>query len=45
MTHLPGGKLYPGMPAEVFIQTSERSVLSYFVKPFQDRLRKTFVQE
>ncbi len=45
MTHLLGGKLYPGMPAEVFIQTSERSVLSYFVKPFQDRLRKTFVQE
>lgn len=45
MTHLPGGKLYPGMPAEVFIQTSERSVLSYFVKPFQDRLKKTFVQE
>ncbi|EPR21543.1 MULTISPECIES: HlyD family type I secretion periplasmic adaptor subunit [Agrobacterium tumefaciens complex] len=45
MTHPPGGKLYPGMPAEVFIQTSERSVLSYFVKPFQDRLRKTFVQE
>jgi membrane fusion protein len=45
MAHLPGGKLYPGMPAEVFIQTSERSVLSYFVKPFQDRLRKTFVQE
>lgn len=43
--HLPGGRLYPGMPAEVFIQTSERSVLSYFVKPFQDRLRKTFVQE
>ncbi|UXT23353.1 HlyD family type I secretion periplasmic adaptor subunit [Agrobacterium tumefaciens] len=45
MGHLPGGKLYPGMPAEVFIQTSERSVLSYFVKPFQDRLKKTFVQE
>ncbi|CAN7196773.1 HlyD family type I secretion periplasmic adaptor subunit [Agrobacterium genomosp. 3 str. CIP 111-78] len=45
MQHLPGGKLYPGMPAEVFIQTSERSVLSYFVKPFQDRLNKTFIQE
>ncbi len=45
MGHIPGGKLYPGMPAEVFVQTSERSVLSYFVKPFQDRLRKTFVQE
>ncbi len=45
MDHIPGGRLYPGMPAEVFIQTSERSVLSYFVKPFQDRLRKTFLQE
>ncbi|TQN58878.1 HlyD family type I secretion periplasmic adaptor subunit [Agrobacterium tumefaciens] len=45
MEHIPGGRLYPGMPAEVFIQTSERSVLSYFVKPFQDRLKKTFVQE
>ncbi|KJF72250.1 HlyD family type I secretion periplasmic adaptor subunit [Agrobacterium arsenijevicii] len=45
MEHLPGGRLYPGMPAEVFIQTTERSVLSYFVKPFQDRLKKTFLQE
>lgn len=27
MEHIPGGRLYPGMPAEVFIQTSERSVL------------------
>ncbi|MDZ7926346.1 MAG: HlyD family type I secretion periplasmic adaptor subunit [Agrobacterium sp.] len=45
MEHIPGGRLYPGMPAEVFIQTSERSVLSYFVKPFQDRLKKTFLQE
>lgn len=40
---LNGGlALVPGMPAEVFIQTGSRTALSYFVKPFTDRLSRTF---
>ena len=34
--------LVPGMPAEVFIRTGERTALSYFLKPFTDRLARTF---
>ena len=35
-------KLVPGMPVEVFIQTTIRTVVSYFVRPFQDQIAKTF---
>lgn len=35
-------ELVPGMPAEVFINTGSRTALSYFVKPFTDRLARTF---
>ncbi len=35
-------RLVPGMPAEVFIQTGERTALSYLVKPLQDGLARTF---
>ena len=31
-------KLTPGMPVEAFIQTSERTLLSYLVKPLHDQL-------
>jgi len=31
-------KLTPGMPVEAFIQTGERTLLSYLVKPFRDQL-------
>ncbi len=37
-----GHSLKPGMPAEVLIETSERSILSYFVKPLMDALARTF---
>jgi len=33
-------KLIPGMPVEVFVTTSERTALSYFVKPITDQLSK-----
>lgn len=40
---LPAGhKLSAGMPAEVFIETESRSILSYLVKPLQDALARTF---
>ena len=35
----------PGMPAEVFIRTGERSVLSYLVKPLYDRARSAMSEE
>lgn len=35
-------KLLPGMPAEAFIQTGDRSVLSYIVKPLADQLARAF---
>ncbi len=39
---LGGARLVPGMPVEALIQTSPRTVLSYFVKPFQDHLSRSF---
>lgn len=40
---LPAGHaLLPGMPAEVFIETSSRTILSYFLKPLTDALSRSF---
>ncbi len=38
-------RLLPGMPAEIYITTSERSALSYFVKPFTEKFNKMFNEE
>jgi HlyD family secretion protein len=35
-------KLVPGMPAEAFIQTSERTVLSYLTRPVYDQVKRAF---
>lgn len=35
-------KLVPGMPCETFIQTGDRSVMSYIVKPLSDQLMRAF---
>jgi len=35
-------KLMPGMPVEAFIQTGERKVLSYLMKPLHDQLMRAF---
>jgi HlyD family secretion protein len=40
--HLGDGKLTPGMPVEAFIQTGERTVLSYLIKPLHDQLMRSF---
>lgn len=42
LARLEAIKLVPGMPVEVFIQTTVRTVVSYFVRPFQDQLARTF---
>ncbi|MBO4227996.1 HlyD family type I secretion periplasmic adaptor subunit [Bradyrhizobium neotropicale] len=39
---LGGLKLVPGMPIDVFIRTSERTVMSYLLKPFRDQLVRAF---
>jgi len=35
-------ELVPGMPAETFIQTGNRTVLSFLLKPLTDNLRRAF---
>ena len=37
--------LVPGMPAEAFIQTGERTVISYLVKPLTDQIMRAFREE
>jgi HlyD family secretion protein len=37
--------LVPGMPAEAFIQTGERTVISYLVKPLRDQINRAFREE
>jgi HlyD family secretion protein len=37
-----GRKLVPGMPVEAFIETGQRTALSYLVKPFTDQLARAF---
>jgi HlyD family type I secretion membrane fusion protein len=38
----PQIKLQPGMPAEVFIATAERTVLEYLITPFTQMLERSF---
>lgn len=38
----PGLKLVAGMPAEVFVETGSRSMLSYITKPLRDQMRRAF---
>jgi HlyD family secretion protein len=40
--HLEGLKLVPGMPAEIFIQTHERTPLQYLLKPLREQISRTF---
>jgi HlyD family secretion protein len=35
-------KLLPGMPADVFIETSSRTVISFLARPLWDQLRRAF---
>jgi HlyD family secretion protein len=37
-------KVTPGMPVEAFIQTGERTLLSYLVKPLHDQLLQAYRQ-
>jgi HlyD family secretion protein len=35
-------RLIPGMPVEAFVQTGDRTMLSYLVKPLKDQLARAF---
>lgn len=38
-------KLIPGMPAEVFIKTQDRTAMNYLLKPLADQLNRAFREE
>jgi HlyD family secretion protein len=42
---LAGQQLVPGMPAEVFMQTGSRTMVSYIFKPLADQMRRAFVEQ
>lgn len=42
LARIEGLKLVAGMPVESFINTGDRTVLSYLVKPLSDQVTKTF---
>ena len=39
---LPDQRITSGLPAEVHMQTRERTILSYFMKPLTDQVARTF---
>jgi HlyD family secretion protein len=42
IARLGEAKLIPGMPAEAFVQTGDRTMLSYLMKPLHDQLMRAF---
>ncbi|MBB3458976.1 HlyD family secretion protein [Rhizobium sp. BK313] len=45
VTELGSRELMPGMPVEVYVQTEERSALSYLTKPFTDQMMRAFRED
>jgi HlyD family secretion protein len=42
VARLGDAKLIPGMPVEAFVQTGDRTLLSYLIKPLSDQLMRAF---
>ena len=42
LSRLKDHEILPGMPIEAFLQTGERTVLSYLTRPLSDQLRRAF---
>ena len=42
IARLGDAKLIPGMPAEAFVQTGDRTMFSYLMKPLNDQLMRSF---
>ncbi len=45
LARLKGLILVPGMPAEAFMQTDERTLINYLLKPATDQLNRAFREE
>lgn len=45
MKDMDGLTLVPGMPAEVFINTGDRTLLQYLFKPFTTALSRSFIED
>lgn len=41
---VPGLRVGPGMPADIFVETSHRTFLNYLVKPVQDSMNRAFLE-
>ena len=37
-------KFVPGMPADIFVNTGERTAISYLLQPLSNRLSRTFIE-
>ena len=42
VARLGDAKLIPGMPVEAFVQTGDRTMMSYLIKPLSDQLMRAF---
>ncbi|MFU0505071.1 HlyD family type I secretion periplasmic adaptor subunit [Pseudaminobacter sp. NGMCC 1.201702] len=45
LTRVPGFSPTPGMPAEIMIQTAERTFFSYLTKPIADSMSRAFMEQ
>lgn len=45
LARLGARELVPGMPVEAYVQTGDRTVMSYLVKPLQEQLMQAFREE
>jgi len=45
LSKLKNLKLIPGMPAETYIKTGDRTLLNYLVKPLRDQIRRAFRED
>jgi len=45
ISRLGDKRLHPGMPAEAFISTGDRTALSYLMKPFEQQLARAFREQ
>jgi HlyD family secretion protein len=43
--HVTDLELQPGMPAEVYLLTGERTALNYVMKPIMDNIRRGLLEE
>lgn len=45
INRLKGLKLVPGMPADVYVKTGDRTAMSYLMKPLTDHFSRVFIEE